>query len=55
LLPGIDISQEVDQLLEEDQDFEAQHDEDQNQKVMIGKLATLDLNPTQNRFFGKSR
>jgi len=57
LLPGINPTQEVDQLLEEvnDQDITAEQDEDQNAKVMIGKLAKLNLNPTQNRFFGKSR
>ncbi|KAL9708656.1 Gypsy retrotransposon integrase-like protein 1 [Leucoagaricus gongylophorus] len=56
LLPGINPTQEVDQLLEEvnDQDITAEQDEDQNAKDMIGKLAKLNLNPTQNRFFGKS-
>lgn len=58
LLPGIDLSQEVDRLLEEvdDQDvpLKEEEDDDQNAKLMVGQLAKLDLNPPQNRFFGRS-
>jgi hypothetical protein len=61
LLPGIDLSQEVDRLLEEvnDEDILSRNDDDEVEgdraNLMVGKLAKLDLNPPQNRFFGKSR
>ncbi|KAJ3561273.1 hypothetical protein NP233_g10294 [Leucocoprinus birnbaumii] len=60
LLPGIDLTQEVDRLLEEvdEQGVLINEEPDdldgQDAKLMVGKLAKLDLNPPQNRFFGKS-
>lgn len=58
LLPGVDLTQEVEKLLEEvDVPIEfSRDDEDEGDTTrMTGKLAKLDLNPPQNRFFGKSR
>jgi hypothetical protein len=47
----------VDALLEEagDQSTVSRNNDEEYATQMIGKLAKLDLNPPQNRFFGKSR
>ncbi|KAF9446214.1 hypothetical protein P691DRAFT_733649 [Macrolepiota fuliginosa MF-IS2] len=59
LLPGIDLSQEVDRLLEEADmpDPLSRNDGDENEdgtKRLAARFAKLGLNPQQNRFFGKS-
>lgn len=58
LLPGSDLGQDVDKLLEEvDVPPALLRNDDETDETMrlTGKLSKLDLNPPQNRFFGKSR
>ncbi|EKM75560.1 hypothetical protein AGABI1DRAFT_79697 [Agaricus bisporus var. burnettii JB137-S8] len=54
LLPGVDLSQEVDKLLEEVEEPNDYSDDTTSIVPTVGKLMKLDLNPPEHRFFGKS-
>jgi hypothetical protein len=51
----MDLTQEVDKLLEEVEEPNNYGDETTTIVPMEGKLTNLDLNPPEHRFFGKSR
>jgi hypothetical protein len=55
LLPGMDLTQEVDKLLDEVEEPNEYNNETSTTVQTEGKLTSLDLNPPEHRFFGKSR
>lgn len=60
LLPGIDVNQQVDRMdsvpsPQTEPQRLPRNDDDSFDTMVTMQLSRLTLNPTQNRFFGKSR
>ena len=58
--PGVDLNQELERMDSEQTELSTsqnlpRNDEDRNPEVLVEQFSRMQLNPEQNRFFGRSR